>query len=83
MLGLEQQKEPTQSDIKKAYRKLSIVNHPDKIKSDDPDKEKKAKLFEEIRMAYEILSNEEYRGFYDVGGALLVKNVETMYKEMV
>jgi DnaJ-class molecular chaperone len=82
VLGLEQQKEPTQSDIKKAYRKLSIVNHPDKIKSDDPDKEKKAKLFEQIRMAYEILSNEEYRGFYDVGGALLVKNVETMYKEM-
>lgn len=59
---------------KKAYRKLSISHHPDR--GGDPY------MFDQIRMAYEILSDDQQRTYYDVGGALLVKNMETAFKEI-
>lgn len=54
------QKNATSVDIKKAYRKLAMKNHPDK--GGDADK------FKEITDAYEILSNDEKRKTYDQGG---------------
>lgn len=48
----------TQEEIKKAYRKLSLKNHPDK--GGDVDK------FKEISTAYDILSNESTRRKYDM-----------------
>lgn len=48
----------TQEEIKKAYRKLSLKNHPDK--GGDVDK------FKEISTAYDILSNEITRRKYDM-----------------
>lgn len=56
-------KSATQSEIKKAYRKLAMKYHPDKNK--DHDAEDK---FKEINEAYEILSDEQKRKQYDQFG---------------
>ncbi|KAM7422410.1 hypothetical protein PAMA_010453 [Pampus argenteus] len=54
--------EPTATDsqIKKAFRKLAIKYHPDKNKSVDAEK-----TFREIAEAYKVLSNKENRRLYD------------------
>jgi DnaJ-class molecular chaperone len=62
-----------QSAIKSKFRRMSVQNHPDK--GGDP------KLFNEIREAYEVLSDQGNRRYYDIGGAQLVKNVENLNKE--
>ncbi len=54
ILGVE--KDATDNDIKKAYRKLAIVHHPDK----NPDDEEAAEKFKEIGEAYETLSDSQY-----------------------
>ena len=48
-------KSASQSDIKKAYRKLAIKYHPDKNPNDKSAEEK----FKEAAEAYDVLSNEE------------------------
>ena len=58
ILGLS--KTAKQSEIKKAYHKLALKEHPDK----GGDQEK----FKKIKMAYEILSDEEKREKYDKFG---------------
>jgi molecular chaperone DnaJ len=55
ILGVE--KNSTQDDIKKAYRKLAKENHPDK--GGDPEK------FKKISVAYDILGDENKRKEYD------------------
>ena len=50
-------KESTQDEIKKAYRKLALIFHPDK--GGDPEK------FKEISEAYETLSDPDKRENYD------------------
>jgi len=54
---LEVDKNASEADIKKAYRKLAIKHHPDK--GGDPEK------FKEITRAYEILSDSQKRETYD------------------
>jgi DnaJ family protein A protein 2 len=53
------------SDIKKSFRRLALVHHPDKGGN--------AEKFKEITQAYEILSDEEKKRKYDVGGMDAVK----------
>lgn len=53
-------KDASQEDIKRAYRKAAITNHPDK--GGDPEK------FKEISNAYQVLSDEEKRRRYDQTG---------------
>lgn len=66
-LGLE--KNCSDEDIKKAYRKLAMVWHPDKHVTSSPEKQKIAEdKFKEINNAYEILSNKEKREMYDRTG---------------
>ena len=65
ILGVE--KDATENDIKKAYRKLAIVHHPDK----NPDDENAAGRFKEIGEAYETLSDSEKRARYDSGEDLI------------
>lgn len=54
-------KNASADDIKKAYRKLALLNHPDK----NPDDPSAASRFQEIGQAYEILSDEQKRFKYD------------------
>ena len=60
----------TDDEIKKAYRKLALKYHPDRLvnKSEDEKKEAEAK-FKEISEAYDVLSNPEKRRKYDNGGS--------------
>ncbi|KAJ5974952.1 hypothetical protein N7481_008659 [Penicillium waksmanii] len=54
----------TELEIKKAYRKLAIVTHPDKNPGDETAHER----FQQIGEAYQILSNEDLRKRYDKFG---------------
>lgn len=59
ILGVE--KNVSDEDLKKAYRKLAMQHHPDRNK-DDPGAEEK---FKEINHAYDILKDPEKRAAYD------------------
>ena len=54
-------KDAIQDDIKKAYRKLSKQYHPDV----NPDGENQ---FKEIAEAYDVLSDQQKKQTYDMGG---------------
>lgn len=58
-------KTATDSEIKKAYRKLAVKYHPDKTKDDKVAEEK----FKEVTEAYEVLKDPEKRKKYDELGA--------------
>lgn len=51
--------ECTLSEIRNSFRKLSLSMHPDKNKNIDP------KIYEEIILAYNVLSNSDTRKDYD------------------
>ncbi|KAF2875525.1 hypothetical protein BDV95DRAFT_484817 [Massariosphaeria phaeospora] len=65
LLGIE--KDATEQEIKKAYRKLAIIHHPDK----NPDDETAAERFKEIQEAHETLSDTQKRARYDSGEDLI------------
>jgi DnaJ domain len=57
----------SKNDIKKSYRKLATVHHPDK--GGNP------LHFRCLNQAYEILSNDELREIYDSNGFKAIKNI--------
>ncbi|ROH85485.1 molecular chaperone DnaJ [Pseudomethylobacillus aquaticus] len=57
-------RDASDEEIKKAYRKLAMKYHPDR----NPDNPKAEESFKEAKEAYEILSDEEKRGAYDQYG---------------
>lgn len=57
-------KEATKDEIKKAYRRLAIANHPDKNPGDKAAEER----FKEATEAYEVLGDEQKRSAYDQFG---------------
>lgn len=61
ILGVD--KNVSQADLKKAYRKLALKFHPDRNKSADAEEK-----FKEINEAYQILSDENKRKTYDQFG---------------
>jgi curved DNA-binding protein CbpA len=63
VLGVK--KNATDSEIKKAYRKLAIKWHPDKHQN---NKSKAEENFKIISHAYEVLSDTEKRKLYDMYG---------------
>ena len=64
ILGIE--KGASESEIKKAYRKIAQKNHPDK----NPGDSSAEKKFKEATAAYEILSDKQKKQQYDTfGGA--------------
>ncbi len=54
----------SETDIKKAYRKLALEHHPDRNKGDKTSEEK----FKEVTKAYEVLSDPAKRQSYDQFG---------------
>lgn len=63
LLGVD--KNASDEEIKKSYRKLAMKYHPDRNKN-NPDAESK---FKDIQKAYEVLSNSEKRSNYDQFGS--------------
>jgi len=63
LIGVE--KDATFDQIKKAYRKKAIKEHPDK--GGDANK------FKELTAAYEVLSDKDKRELYDQGGVEAVQ----------
>ena len=62
-LGID--KKATETQVKKAYRKLALKWHPDK----NPDnKEEAEEMFKKIAEAYDVLSHKEKRDIYDKYG---------------
>lgn len=61
----------TSSQIKKAYRKMSLTKHPDKGGN--------AEAFSEITKAYEVLSSEEERMCYDAFGVDYTKEPQLVF----
>ena len=61
VLGID--RNATQDEIKKAYRKMSKKYHPDVCKDEDAESK-----FKEINEAYNVLSDEEKKSMYDSYG---------------
>ncbi|EMD68778.1 hypothetical protein COCSADRAFT_167983 [Bipolaris sorokiniana ND90Pr] len=60
LLGVE--RNATQDELKKAYRKKALELHPDRNYG---DVERTTALFAEVRAAYEVLSDDQERAWYD------------------
>ena len=61
-------KDSTESEIKKSYRKLSKQYHPD-LNPDDKESENK---FKEVAESYSVLSDKEKKSNYDRFGDPIV-----------
>ena len=58
----------TEADIKKAYRRLALRWHPDKVQQSQQSEEAQkaaTKMFQDICSAYEVLSDDQKRAEYD------------------
>lgn len=61
VLGVEEN--ASQDDIKKAYRKLSLLHHPDK----NPGNTEAEAKFKNINEAYQVIGDEDERKKYEMG----------------
>ncbi len=84
VLGVE--KGASKDDIKKAYRRLAIANHPDKNPGDKAAEER----FKEATEAYEVLGDDPKRQAYDqfgfagvegMGGAGSAQDMSGVFKD--
>jgi len=62
---LEVDRNASEAEIKKSYRKLAMKYHPDRNKDNPTEAEKK---FKQIKEAYEVLSDPKKRSAYDQFG---------------
>ncbi|ETS78014.1 hypothetical protein PFICI_10076 [Pestalotiopsis fici W106-1] len=66
LLGID--REATAEQIKSAYRKQALRTHPDKISGSDAEKEAAKEKFQEVALAYAVLSDPTRRKRYDATG---------------
>ena len=64
VLGLE--KTASSGQIKKAYHKMSLQVHPDRV--GDSERESSTRKFQCVGAVYAVLSDQERRGLYDETG---------------
>nr|AAP05964.1 similar to GenBank Accession Number X92667 cysteine string protein (DnaJ) [Schistosoma japonicum] len=69
----------SEEDLKKSYKKLALVFHPDK----NPDNPVAAETFKEINRAYRILTDPVKRSIYDKYGSLGLSIAEQFGEENV
>ena len=67
ILGLS--REASQDDIRRAFRKLAMEHHPDRV-TDPAKKEVSEATFKRIAAAYEVLSDPEKKAKYDQYGSV-------------
>lgn len=65
---LQVSRNANEQQIKRAYRKLALQFHPDKVEGSEEEKKAAAVRFAEVNNAYEVLSDEEKRKIYDQYG---------------
>lgn len=69
LLGLKKEDNPTQDQIKKAFRKASIKWHPDRwVDASKEEQEEAQDKFQAINYANQILSDEKKKRIYDTTG---------------
>jgi len=77
ILGVE--KDATEAQIKKAYRKLAMDKHPDK----NPDSPRATFEFQELNEAYEVLIDPERRRKYEETGSTDNKAFDFLFNQFV
>ncbi|KAI0389400.1 DnaJ-domain-containing protein [Xylariaceae sp. FL0594] len=70
LLGVD--KNVDANEIKKAYRKLALKHHPDKVPEDQ--RVESEIMFKRVTQAYEILRDEDQRAMYDRHGMAAFEN---------
>ena len=63
--ALAVERSASEDEIRKAFRKLSLVWHPDKAQQRGEDVERANVVFKELQAAYECLSDGHERAWYD------------------
>ncbi|KAF7521465.1 hypothetical protein G7054_g12447 [Neopestalotiopsis clavispora] len=66
LLGID--REATADQIKSAYRKQALRTHPDKISGSESEKEAAKEKFQQVALAYAVLSDPARRKRYDATG---------------
>ncbi|QRV90164.1 DnaJ domain protein [Ceratobasidium sp. AG-Ba] len=79
LLGVEE--DATSDEIKRAFRKLALIHHPDK---NHDNVEEATKKFAQLQQAYEVLSDDQERAWYDSHRSMgPVLDADEMFEDIV